>query len=167
MEKQDAKKVMQILSDAFPLVYGRMGEDQKISTMRLYYNMLKDYPTELVVNGLYNYIRKNENIPTVAGVIKEIDELIPHQTELELWAELVKALSGAYYHAEENYQKLPKQVQAWLGDAEQLRQLGQVDIEKLQTVTKGQFLKTIGKAEQTERVQIGGENMRLLTDDDK
>lgn len=143
MKKSDTAKILQILQTAYPHIYKSGTTEQTEATIDLYYSIFGEYPLELVLSALKNYIRTNDNYPSIAGIQKQIDILSGKQTPAELWTILEKAISRSAYNYVCEFEKLPDSIKAWLGEPVTLHKLGQQDIQTTQGVTRGQFLKTI------------------------
>jgi hypothetical protein len=60
-------------------------------------------------------------------------------TEQEAWGYVAKALSRSGYYAQEEFEKLPEQIQRVVGSANQLRDWAMVDNDTLQTVVASNF----------------------------
>lgn len=75
MDVNGTKKLLKILSTAYPRVYKDMSTESKWEQVALYTEMFKDYPEEVVATALYSYIKSNEYPPTIAGIMKEIETM--------------------------------------------------------------------------------------------
>ena len=153
MKREETKQLLQILNTAYPSTYRNMTDEDKRQTLALYYELFKDTPTELVVYALKNYIKANEYPPTPAGLQKQIDRLQDNTTPAELWTLLDKAISRSAYHYVDEFNKLPKVIQVWLGDPTTLHNLSQQKIEDVQNATRGQFLKSIGAVQDRQKAK--------------
>ena len=156
MEREETKQLLKILPVAYPDYYSKFTSQQKTETVNLYYDLFGKYETVIVVPALYNYIKTNVYPPKPAGIQEQIDLLMPNsETSVELWNMLLKAVSNGYYGYEEEYNKLPEVCQKWLHCPEQLKELAVIDISTLNSVIRGQFLKTIGEIQKKENAKRG------------
>jgi len=153
MEKEETKQLMTILQIAYPSHYRNMSIEEKKQTLILYHDIFNEIPAELIVQALKNYTKVNQYPPTIAGLQEQIDMLISKETLGELWNVLKKAICRSGYNYVEEFNKLPPLCQKWAGSPITLHELSQVDIDNLNTVTRGQFLKTIGSIKQREEAQ--------------
>lgn len=154
MNREDTKKVLKILSTAYPRYFADMGKEDKIDQVNLYQDMFSEYPTEAVVVALKSYIKDNEYPPSIAGLQKQIDLLLPDENNaVELWNILAKAVKRGSIVTQEEFDQLPKPIKAWCGNLAQLRELGMMDITAFNTVTRGQFLKTVPILAEREKAQ--------------
>lgn len=156
MTLEETKQLLTILKLSYPNNYKDMSKDQAINTVKLYYDFFGEHPTPLVVQALKNYIKSNKYPPTIAGLQEQVDLLINHgNTSEELWSKMVKAIRNSLYGSVEEFEKLPKECQMWLGSPSGLKDLGMIDVDTLNTVLHGQFLKTIGDIKAGEKAQQG------------
>ena len=68
MNREEIKKVLKILSTAYPMYFADMSKEDKIDQIRLYQDMFGKYPVEVVIVALKNYIKANEYPPSIAGL---------------------------------------------------------------------------------------------------
>lgn len=154
MDREDTKKVLKILATAYPRYFANMDKGDKIDQVNLYLDMFGGYPTEAVVVALKSYIKDNEYPPSIAGLQKQIDLLLPDENNaVELWNILAKAVKRGSIVTQEEFNRLPKPIRTWCGDLAQLRELGMMDISAFNTVTRGQFLKTVPVLVERENAQ--------------
>lgn len=154
MLKEDTNKLMKTLSTAYPDKYDRFTDKKKAETMSLYFKIFGSYPTEIVVLALSNYIKENQYPPTIAGLQEQIDLLLnTEDTDSELWNRVAKATANSLWNGQEEFNKLPPECQKWLGSPAQLKELGMIDSATLNTVVRGQFLKTIKDIKAREKAQ--------------
>ena len=90
-------------------------------------------------------------------------------SSLEAWDLVRKALRNSLYNAAEEFKKLPEAVQRALGSADNLKEMSQLDIGRLETVEQSHFLRQYeGIAQQMgEEQKIPSkvrENMKKITE---
>lgn len=176
MEKQDTRQLLEILRVAYPSHYRNMSEPDQRQTLALYYECFRQVPTDVIVYALKNYIKANQYPPTIAGLQEQIELLSPKkETSSDLWVKLERAIGRSAYEYVDEFEKLPTSIQRWLGGATALHKLSQQDMQTTQSVTRGQFLKTIDGITAEEKAQsqlpdnlkalVGGMTERMaLTD---
>lgn len=143
MEREDIKKLLFILQQAYPSTYKNMSNDEKREQIDFYLVMFGAYEIQIVMLALKNYIKENQYPPTVAGIIEQIRLLTNEDTDSELWNLVANACKNGYYNFQKEFNRLPKVCQMWLGSPEALRELSLLKAEILNTVTRGQFLKSV------------------------
>lgn len=155
MQREDIVKVLFLLETAYPNSYKSMSNEQKKMQIDFYLEMFGEYEAPIVVVALKNYIKKNQYPPTVAGLTEQITLLTTQDTDSELWNLIAKACRNGYYNSLEEFNKLPKECQLFLGNPASLRELSQIDVGTLNTVTRGQFLKSVAEIRKRENAQQG------------
>lgn len=152
MTLQETQKVLMILKKAYPRYYTESTKEEVQETLLFYHDMFSEYPVEIVITALKNYIKVNEYPPTIAGLQKQIDLIIADEdTDIELWNEFEKACRKGSRITQEEFESLSEPIKKWCRDVSQIRDLSKLDIGTFNTVIKGQFLKTITKIKEREK----------------
>lgn len=154
MNRDDAKKVLFILEDNYPSTYRNMITEQKIRQIDNYLEFFEEYDTPIIVVALKNYIKSNQYPPTIAGLQEQLDLITgKNDTDAELFALIEKACKNGYYGHKEEFEKLPKECQRWLGSSETLKSFAQMPEKDIASVVRGEFLKSIGQIKKSEIAQ--------------
>lgn len=153
MTRTEIKALLQILSSAFPTHYKKLSIDEMKAQVSLYELMFAEDDGQIVTVALKNYIAKEKYPPTIAGLRAEIDLITKGgDSEItELWGELGKAVRQGLYFTQAEFDKLPKALRVWLKDLSQLKELALLPPETFQTVTRGQFFKTMSAVVEREQ----------------
>ncbi len=156
MTANETAKVMAILQVAYPAFYGKKSAEEKRAAVSLWAELLKEYDCRLVMAAVKELIKTHSGYPPdIAAVVERIEGIKDaaggQETNEELWLRLKQAVSNGYYGAEEEFQKLPEVLKQYLRSPSQLRELSGIDSDTLNTVTRGQFLKTIEIEKQRQR----------------
>lgn len=152
MTLQETQKMLVILKKAYPRYYTESTKEEVQKTVLFYHDMFSEYPVEIVVTALKNYIKVNEYPPTIAGLQKQIDLIAPEEdTDIELWNEFEKACRKGSRITQEEFESLSEPIKKWCRDVSQIRDLSKLDSGTFNTVIKGQFLKTITKLKEREK----------------
>jgi len=145
MNKKEVAKIILILKTSYPYAFKDMSERDIESMVSLYEEMFKENTYEEVSIAIKSIINTSEYMPAIATIKSKIYDMTHHKEEsnMELWEKLLVAIRNGSYHAEEEYAKLPKVVQKFLGSPYQLQELAVMNSDEIHTVFKGQFLKQI------------------------
>ena len=164
MEKSETKMLLEILKTAYPKTYQNITEEQARNMLSLYFDMFKEYETEIVVVALKNYIKVNEYPPSIAGLQKQIDLLTHKYDKMELWNTLAAACSRGTRMTAEEFETLPESIREWAGDVGQIKELALMDSVTFNSVIRGQFLKTIPQIieRQEAKRKLPAETRKLL-----
>lgn len=113
----------------------------------IWYSVLKDLDFAEVKVAVTKLAITSRWTPTIADIMAQIkllrETVADSNGDTELWDLVVKASKNSTYGAVEEFNKLPRECQRFLGSPTVLKDFGQIDPSTLQTVVKGQFLKTI------------------------
>lgn len=148
MTREDTASVLKILKVSYPAFYSKFSKDDMVAVLDLWAEMFADDDVRVVKVALFKLIETHKGYPPDIAALKEkIRELVVASTgepsDEELWRMLRNAVCNGYYGAKEEFDKLPRVVQRYLGSPSALRDLAQIDVRTLDTVTHGQFLKQI------------------------
>jgi hypothetical protein len=153
MNRTEIKALLQILSTAFPTHYKKLSVEEMKAQVSLYEMMFAEDDGQIVTVALKNYIAKEKYPPTIAGLRAEIDLITQAGSDkvTELWGELCQAIKRGLYNTPEEFNALSKPLRLWLRNRAQLKELGLLPIETFQTVTRGQFFKTMSAVVEREQ----------------
>lgn len=148
MNRKETAQMFELLRSAYPVFYRTLSPEEGRNALDLWAEMFADEDALVVRIALKKLIETHKGYPPDIAALKEkIRELIVaatgEPTDEELWRMLRNAVSNGYYGAREEFDKLPRVVQRYLGSPSALRDLSQIDERTLDTVTHGQFLKQI------------------------
>lgn len=148
MTREETTSVLKILKVSYPAFYSKFSRDDMVAVLDLWSEMFADDDIRVVKVALFKLIETHKGYPPDIAALKEkIRELViastGEPTDEELWQMLRRAASNGYYGAREEFDRLPRVVQRYLGSPSALRDLAVIDEKTLNTVAKGQFLKQI------------------------
>lgn len=110
--------------------------------MLVWYNLLKDLPYEHVSVAIQKHMMQNKFAPTIADIREKASELITDETdeftEAQAWSLVWGAICNSSYNSEEEYAKLPDDIQKVVGSPSQLRALA-IDENFNQAVESSNF----------------------------
>lgn len=150
MTKDETRVLLSLLETNYIKHFQNLTDDERRNTLRLWHRYFEKYSKDIVGVALDNYMIRNEYPPTIAGLQRQIDLLSNEgESDVELWNRIHRACQNAMYHSEEEFNRLPLTCQKWLGRPEQLVQFARIDPATLNTVTRGQFLKSIKEIKET------------------
>ena len=153
MKRDEVIAILGILKTAYPRFYANLTKEEAEQTITLWQEMFADSDIDAVKVAVKNLINTFQFPPTIADVKNELYKLYQgdQKQDVELWNELKSALRNGIYYADEIFQKLSKELQLFLGNPSSLKELAMMDIEEVDTVQKGIFLKQMPIIKQREK----------------
>ena len=143
MTREDTIKILSVLRGAYPAFYRDITKQEAESTIALWESMFDEEPYELVAAAVKAFISGDgKGFPPAIGQIKERIRLITQpeeMTEQEAWSLVSKALRNSTYGSEEEFKKLPPEVQAVVHDPGQLKQWAMSPADEVETVIASNF----------------------------
>lgn len=153
MIKSDIATIIGILKTAYPQYY--KDRNSIIDTTNLWYEMFENDDINLIKIAVRNYITNSiSGFPPTIGEIKhELYKLTAgdKSSDIELWNELKSAIRNGIYYSAEIFPTLSKELQIYLKNPMQLKELAMSSAEEIDTVQKGIFLKQIQVIKQREK----------------
>ena len=142
MTKQETIQVITLLAGNYDSI-ARKDIKQKELMVTTWYECLKDLDYNVVLEAVKRVIITSEYPPTIHEIRKNAIDIINPQTEksaLSAWNEAYSMICNGLYMTEEEYQSHSEEVKHFFGSLRQVKELAVVSIDKINTVTKGQFL---------------------------
>jgi hypothetical protein len=143
MTVQEAGMVLAVLRAAYPSSYRDLTEADAYATAKLWAEMFSD-DSYAAVNAAVRAMIATRTVgyaPTIGEVKEKLYKITEGDklSETEAWAMVAKACCNGYYGYQQEYNKLPPEVQKTVGKPEQLREWAQVDTDTLNTVIASNF----------------------------
>lgn len=155
MSRDTVIAILGILRTAYPRFYSTMAREDAEKTIELWQEMFKDMSPQVVTAAVKSLINSFSYPPTIADVKNEIYKLTSNEkTAIELWNELKSACRSGIYGSQAIFPNLSKEIQLFLKNPMQLKELAVMDSETLNTVVKGQFLKQIEIIQKREKENV-------------
>lgn len=146
MTREDTIKILAVLRGAYPAFYRDITKQEAESTIALWMSMFDEEPYELVAAAVKAFIvGDSKGFPPSIGQVKERIRQITQPEELteqEAWALVSKALRNSTYGSEEEFAKLPPEIQAVVHDPGQLKQWAMSPAEDVETVLASNFMRS-------------------------
>lgn len=109
-------------------------------SVEMWHTLLKEIPYEMLAQAVKEYMLTEKFPPTPADIIQRVRKTVVKElNEEEAWALVRKAICNGNYHAQEEYDKLPKIVQKAVGSPDNIRNWAQTDLRSLDTVIASNF----------------------------
>ena len=168
MTKSDVLGIMAILETAYPSYYAKQNNQQRMEAVNLWAELFADDQVSLVYAAVKTIIVSGGAFPPSIGEIKNKMHNLTNNGELsetEAWALVSKACSNGLYGYKTEYEKLPPDVQAAVGSAEQLREWAMMDEQTLQSVVGSNFMRGFKTVKKREReLSMLPSDVRMLLD---
>lgn len=143
MNRRETHQILMILQANYPDSFRGMSKEAAEVKINLWANMFEDEPFEVVAAAVKAYMAADAKsfMPTVGQIKERIATMCSRgeMTELEAWNIVANALRNSAYGAEEEFDKLPPQLQRTVGSPNQLREWALMDAEAVHTVVASNF----------------------------
>ena len=168
MNKKETVGIMAIIETAYPTI--KRTEQQRIEAVNLWSSLFADDDPLDVAQAVRGFIvGDTTGFPPSIGQIKaRLAQMKKPQalSEVEAWGLVSKACQNGYYGAEEEFNKLPKTIQATIGSPRQIREWSMLDTATLESVIASNFMRAykIMETRETEYAALPEKEKRLLPD---
>ena len=143
MNKQETVQVITLLAGNYDSI-SKKDSTQKQLMINTWQECLGDLDYRLVLQAVKKTIIESPYPPTIHEIRKNAVEMMnPTQTRtaIEAWDEAYRMICGGLYMTQEQFETASPEVKKFFGDVRQVAELARTDIDTVNTVTKGQFLK--------------------------
>ena len=145
MNIAETTTVMAVLKEAYPSFYAGRSEEDIMPAIRLWQECFaEDEYTAVMAAVKALIVSRVEGYPPTIGAVKEKLRMITAPASLneqEAWNLVRKAISDGIYHYQEQYAKLPPEVQEAVGEPSQLRAWAVMDESTVQSVVASNFMR--------------------------
>lgn len=146
MNRQETLMLMGTLRVAYPQYYARQSPEEANAAVGLWQMMFADDEAKLVSAAVKAFIATDtKGFPPAIGQIKDkLDKLKAEAnggelTAMEAWQLVRRAIGRSYYHAEEEFRKLPDTIRAVLGGPSALHDYANMDDATVNSVVASNF----------------------------
>ena len=140
MTQQETNKILALMVEVYPKF--NEGRNPQL-TSKLWSSLFAEEPYEWVEKGFMAFVATDtKGFPPTPGAIKEkIQQLAGSEepTELEAWGKVLKAICRSGYYSQEEFDKLPRDIQEIVGYPGQLYEWSQMDTDEVNTVVASNF----------------------------
>lgn len=143
MNKQETVQVITLLAGNYDSI-SKKDSTQKQLMINTWQECLGDLDYRLVLQAVKKTIIESPYPPTIHEIRKNAVEMMnPTQTRtaIEAWDEAYRMICGGLYMTQEQFETASPEVKKFFGNVRQVAELAITDIDTVNTVTKGQFLK--------------------------
>lgn len=151
----EASKLIMVITAAYPEHYKGMDAERVSALISLWSALLEDYPYAVVSAALRAFMASDtKGFPPVPGQI--IDRIVKmtrpvQMAPMEAWALVRRAARNSIYNSEEEFAKLPEDVQKVVGSPVNLASMATMSPEAM-SVQESHFIRQY-EAEQKRRVE--------------
>lgn len=141
MTRDEVKKVLIVIENTF----ATFKVENKTQTIDVWYSFLRDIPYEVIDYALKAYIATSgsafaPSIPQLIAMARKPQEL-SQTDEVTAWRLVRNAIRRGLYYYDEEFKKLPPDVQRVVGEPSQLRDWAMLESETIDSVIQSNFTK--------------------------
>lgn len=148
MNREETKKLLELISVYYP----NYNPKDKSATLNAWAAMLPDVSYESMVEALKAFVRTSDSqfAPNIGQLLARLDSIQNGDIDDgEAWNLVYRAICNSAYNAEEEFAKLPEDIQETLHDPSQLREWAISDINgNALQVIHSNFLKAFTQVKQ-------------------
>ena len=154
MTRKEIKNMLRIIEIEYPSAFKGMTENDIVLKLNLWESQFAPYDKDIVLKAFYNCIAKSEFAPKISSIFEEMNKLENGGDEEQaLWEQLAKLCGPASVVTQEEFEALPEPLRKWLRNLQILKELGQIDADIFNSVTRGQFFREIKPIIESEKAK--------------
>lgn len=143
MTRQETIQVITLLAGNYDSIANK-DKTQKQLMINTWQECLGDLEYTVILQAVKKTMITSPFPPTISEIRKNAIEMInpsTQRTAIEAWNEAYKMICSGLYMTEEQFDSASPEVKKFFGNVRQVRELAKTDINTVNSVTKGQFLK--------------------------
>lgn len=143
MNRMETTQIITLLAGNYSSISDKTKE-QKQMMINTWQECLGDLEYKLVLQAVKKTIIESPFPPTIHEIRKNAIELVSPNTQrtaIEAWEEAYKMIRNGIYMSQEEFEEHSHEVKKFFGSLRQVHELAKTDLDVVNTVTKGQFLK--------------------------
>lgn len=142
MTREETKMIIAMLSSVYVNEFSKLSEDKVKQMIDIWSMLLEDEDADKIANATKVWLKTSSNafMPTPAMLIQKSYDLFEAKglTEMEAWNHISKAIRNGNYHAKEEWEMLPKEVQQMCSPND-IRDWASMDTSQVQTVVSSNW----------------------------
>ena len=143
MDKQQAYRVLAMLQANYPDSFRGMSKEAAQIKVELWADMFADEPFEVVAAAAKAFMATDTKgfMPAVGQIKEQIARMRQREdlTGMEAWSYVDRAIRNSTYGADEEFHRLPPEIQRAVGSPAQLREWALMDVDTVQSVVASNF----------------------------
>ena len=169
MIRDETKMIIKMLSSVYINEFSKLTEEKVLNMIDVWTMLLEDEDANKIATVTKAYLKSNPNafMPTPAMLINMAYEMFAPKgmSEQEAWNTLYKAICNSGYNAQYEYDHLPSEIKP-LCTPSQLRELGMMNIETLNTVVASNFMRSFKAKEKqrTDYAKLPNETKNMISE---
>ena len=143
MNRMETTQIITLLAGNYSSISDKTKE-QKQMMINTWQECLGDLDYKLVLQAVKKTIIESPYPPTIHDIRKNAVEMANPtnaRTPIEAWEEAYKMIRNGIYMSQEEFEEHSYEVKKFFGSLRQVHELAKTDLDIVNTVTKGQFLK--------------------------
>lgn len=143
MKKSETIQIIALLAGNYESIANKT-DKQKQLMVNTWQECLGDLEYQVVLQAVKKTIINSPYPPTIHDIRKNAIEMMnPTQkrTAIEAWNEAYSMICNGNYMTEEQFEMASPEVKKFFGNVRQVSELAKTDLDVVNSVTKGQFLK--------------------------
>lgn len=143
MNRAEITQIITLLAGNYSSISEKTKE-QKQMMINTWQECLGDLDYKLVLQAVKKTIIESPYPPTIHDIRKNAIEIINpsvQKSAIEAWNEAYSMICSGLYMTQEQFEIASPEVKKFFGNVRQVKELAQTDLDTVNTVTKGQFLK--------------------------
>lgn len=143
MNKQETTQVITLLAGNYNSI-SEKNKLQKQLMINTWQECLGDLDYRIILEAVKKSMITSPYPPTISEIRKNAIEIInptTQRTAIEAWDEAYSMICNGIYMTQEEFEKASPEVKKFFGNVRQVKELAQTNIDVVNSVIKGQFLK--------------------------
>lgn len=144
MTKDETRAMLFMIRANYPQAFRDAGESEMRLIAQTWHDVFEPYDSSVVRYALTECFKTSRFAPSIAEVLGKIKAIMYDFTDEDDWKIACKMIRNGNWLTKEEWDEAPEHIRRWFGSMSAVKELANQEGGTLQTVTRGQFMKTIG-----------------------
>ena len=155
MTKRETAELMTVLQANYPDSFRGQSEAIVGAKISLWHKMFGEYPKEVVNAAAMAFMATDTKgfMPSVGQIMEQIRRINQKEdrTPDEAWRLVYRAIQNSTYWSEEEFKKLPDDIQRFVGHPDQLKSWALMEADVVQSVIASNFQRSFKVRQENDR----------------
>ena len=154
MTKDETRAMIMLIKANYSYAFKGMTETDIKLMLGMWHEVFGKYDSKMVRYALMETMKRSKFAPSIAELNETIQTLTGETSAAEDdWKEACKLIRKGNWLTDDEWMATSEHIRLWFGSKAAVREFANQDPNTLQTVTRGQFFKTIASVKDRCRVQ--------------
>lgn len=153
MTKDETRAMLVLIKANYQYAFRDVSKEDMQMIAATWHDVFSEYDSTVVRYALTECFKESKYAPGIADVLDKIRAATDDSTNEKDWETACRLIRKGNWLTEEEWLETPEHIRRWFGSMTAVKEFANQESGTLQTVTRGQFIKTIGAVKANCRIE--------------